>query len=305
MSPFQLTIILIILLFAVLYTWLKSRYRYWKLRHIPYLEPNLLLGNAGDLVLGRKSLLEYQKHMYAIAKDKKIFGIFMFQKPTLYICDLNLIKNILGRDSAHFFDRGIKFDSDNEPLTKHLFHLEGEEYKIVRNKVMPGFTINGILILFPMLLKSANNLKDYLGQISKTTQDLNLKNIMSRYAAEVIGKCAFGLQKGPLTDDNVKFYQMSEKIFSPRMRTLIKLILPKLPNVITELFDIKMIESEVSQYFTQIMKTEIRNRRSRNKRPSDFLSFMMDLQDHDDKYCTGKRNMNTVKLYSHLRYHTR
>lgn len=314
LSALYLTTALVAILLAIIYSYLKSSYRYWELRNIPYLQPSLLLGNANDLILGRKSIFEYQKQIYDHVKHKKLLGLFMFQKPTLYIADIDWIKAILIRDSALFYDRGIKIDTSTEPLTRHLFHLEGEEYKAVRHKVIPAFTVNGILLWFPLLLESATNLNHYLGQISKETEDLDLKDIMSRYAAEVIGKCAFGLEKGPLTGDNTKFYKMSKKIFLPRLRTIIKLILPRLPNFIIELFDIKMIETEVSDYFSGMISDQIRYRRQHNKRPNDFLSFMLDLQDRDNEYCEGtytqfvalfrdKNHNSKNRTFSDFRHH--
>lgn len=291
-STLYLFILVILLLLATLYQYLKSSYAYFKQRNIPYLEPSLFLGNADDLILGRKSILEFQRCIYQVARRKQLLGTFMFQKPTLYVTELNWIKLILGRDSAHFYDRGLKFNSVDEPLTRHLFHLEGEQYKVVRNKVLPAFTLNGVLILFPLLLESAINLQEYLGQVAKTTQDIQLKEVMSKYAAEVIGKCAFGLKKGPLTGDNEKFYHMSKKIFSPRLRTIIKLIFPTIPRFVSDLFDIKMIAKDISDYFSDIIVNEIKHRRQHNKRPSDFLSYMMDLQDKDKEECTGKPIFN-------------
>ncbi|XP_065215027.1 cytochrome P450 6a8-like [Planococcus citri] len=281
-----LIILIVLLLLAIFWLYLRSSYQYFKKRNIPYLEPHWLLGNANDLILGRKSILEFQRCIYKATKPTKLLGTFMFQKPTLYVSELEWIKLMLGRDSAHFFDRGLKIAYDDEPLTMNLFHLEGERYKIARNKVLPAFTLNGVLILFPLLLESAINLQHYLGQVAKTTEDINLREVMSRYAAEVIGKCAFGLKKGPLTGNNDKFYHMSKRIFMPRLRTIIKLILPHLPKFITELFDIKMVASDIAEYFSEIIYDELKHRRQQNKRPTDFLSYMMDVQDKDNEECT-------------------
>lgn len=226
-------------------------------------------------------MLEYQKEIYEKSKATKLLGVYMFFKPTLYITDTQWINYIVNRDFKYFIDRGLRFDAETEPLTRHLFHLEGQQWKNMRSKVMPAFTPDGIKILFPMLIESAIKLKNYLDEIPGG-DDLDVKDILSRYAADVIGSCAFGLDSGALTGGSTKFYKMSKKIFSPRLRTIIKLIFPKLPKLITEFLDIKMVETEVSNFFTEILTKQIASRRRDRIEKEDFLGFMIGLQNNSD-----------------------
>lgn len=273
-----ITFALICTIIVLLYFRLKLWHRYWHNCGVPHLNPNLLFGNADDLCLGRKSMLEFQNDIYEKSKASKLLGIYMFFKPTLYITDTEWINNILNRDFKYFYDRGLKFDIESEPLTRHLFHLEGQQWKNMRNKVLPSFTVDGIKILFPTLVQSTIKLKEYLDEITNTVDDLDLKDILSRYATDVIGSCAFGIDSGALTRGSTTFYKMSKKIFAPRLRTIIKLIFPKLPNFITELFDIKMVETSVSNYFTDILKQQIEKRRQNIVQEKDFIGFMISLQ---------------------------
>lgn len=273
-----ITFVLICAIILLLYHHLKLWHRYWQNCGIPHLNPNFLFGNADDLCLGRKSMLEFQKDIYEKSKASKLLGIYMFFKPTLYITDTEWINYILNRDFKYFYDRGLKFDIENEPLTRHLFHLEGQQWKNMRNKVLPSFTVDGIKILFPTLVQSTIKLREYIDEITNTVDDLDLKDILSRYATDVIGSCAFGINSGALTRGSTTFYKMSKKIFAPRLRTIIKLIFPKLPNFITELFDIKMVETSVSNYFTEILKQQIEMRRQNIVQEKDFIGFMINLQ---------------------------
>ncbi len=265
-------------IFSIFYLYSKFRYRYFKTRKIPHIKPKFFFGSADQICLGRKSMLEFQKDVYEKSKSTKLLGLYMFFKPTVYIADMHWIKDILVKDYHYFRDRGLEFDTTSEPLTGHLFHLQGQRWKYMRNKVKPIFASDGIQILFPLLAKSADKLKNYVGQISDEVLDLDLKDILGRYAADVVGNCAFGAESGALDRGKTKFLLMSRKIFSPRVKTIIKLILPKLPKFFSEFFDINMIEKEVSEYFTKVMRDEIESRRGNRTYRNDFLDFMMDVQ---------------------------
>lgn len=282
----MITILLLLCTILLTLLYLRSSYQYFEIRRIPYLKPKFPFGSGDELILGKKSLIEFQCGIYEKLGSNKIIGLFMFLKPTLYVANVDWIRDILMKDFACFCDRGLKFDTETEPLTRHLFHLEGDQWKFMRKKVMPMFTPKGISTLLPLLMESGLKLRSYVGEMAIRVDDLDLKDIMSRYSADIIGKCAFGFDSEALTNNYTEFYVMTKRIFEPRIRTLLKLILPNIPRFAVEYFDIKMIGSDVSQYFSEVMKEEIKNRR-RGHRQNDFMDFMLDLQ---------KKNTDTGEL---------
>lgn len=271
------TIFLLFSTMLLVLIYLRLSYQYFEIRRIPYLKPKFPFGSGGSLFSGKKSMVEFQCNIYEKLASNKIIGLFMFMKPTLYVANVDWIRDILVKDFACFCDRGLKFDTETEPLTRHLFHLEGDQWKYMRKKVMPMFTPKGISTLMPTLMESGLKLRNYVGEMAIQVDELDLKEIMSRYSADTIGKCAFGFDSQALTMKHTKFYEMTKRIFAPRIRTLMKLVLPKIPRSIVEYFDIKMIGTDISEYFIGIMRAELENRR-RGDKQNDFMDFMLDLQ---------------------------
>ena len=135
--------ILAVLLGAVLalaYLWMRKKFTFWEDRGFVQAPPEIPYGNIKGL--GSK------KHFYEIFTDlynnyknvTTVVGIYFFTSPSLVVTDLELIKNILIKDFNNFHDRGIYVNVDVDPLSGHLFSLEGKAWRDMRAKLTPTFT---------------------------------------------------------------------------------------------------------------------------------------------------------------------
>jgi hypothetical protein len=59
---------------------------------------------------------EYEEH-----KEKPCVGIFLFDKPSSLIRDLELVKDILVKDAQYFTDRINSFDGKLDPPIQQQF----------------------------------------------------------------------------------------------------------------------------------------------------------------------------------------
>ena len=79
--------------------------------------------------------------LYNKYKEKApMFGIYFFTSPAIVVTDLELIKHIMVKDFNYFHDRGVYFNVKDDPLSGHLFSIEGKEWKDMRAKLTPTFT---------------------------------------------------------------------------------------------------------------------------------------------------------------------
>lgn len=61
--------------------------------------------------------------------DEPVIGIFSLFQPQLIVRDPELIRNVLVKDFAHFSDRGVYVDEKNDPISAHLFALQGTDFE--------------------------------------------------------------------------------------------------------------------------------------------------------------------------------
>ena len=106
-------------------------------------------------------------------------GIFSFDKPSLLIRDLELLKNILVKDFQKFMDRTLSFDETFDPLFgKNISVLEGQLWRHLRTNLTPVFTSRKIKMMFYLLDTSGKELVDGL---NKATADGKLSNDQYSY----------------------------------------------------------------------------------------------------------------------------
>lgn len=61
--------------------------------------------------------------------------------PVLMIRDPELIREVTTQSFTHFYDNDINMEKKNDPLWgRNIFVLKGEEWKLVRGQLSPGFT---------------------------------------------------------------------------------------------------------------------------------------------------------------------
>jgi cytochrome P450 len=96
-------------------------------------------------------------------------GIFSFDKPSLLIRDLELVKNILVKDFQNFMDRTLSLDDKFDPLLgKSLTVLKGQLWRHLRTNLTPVFTSRKMKKMFYLLDTSGKELADSL---EKATSD--------------------------------------------------------------------------------------------------------------------------------------
>lgn len=111
---------------TALFFFLQNQFNYWKKRGVSCDPPSLLLGNLE----GVGKTIHFSTNIQVIYEKfkvgNKVCGFYFLQTPRLLVIDLELIKNILIKDFHNFVDRGIYNNAEDDPLSAHLFALEGK-----------------------------------------------------------------------------------------------------------------------------------------------------------------------------------
>jgi len=156
-------------IFCGLYFHFTRNFNFWHKLGIPYVKPTPFVGNLKDCVLLKTTIGEQLQKIYNEQSDKPYVGIFSFDKPSLLIRDLELVKNILVKDFQNFVDRTFSFEEKLDPLFgKNLGVLRGQLWRHLRTNLTPVFTSRKMKMMFYLVDTCGKELAECL---EKATSD--------------------------------------------------------------------------------------------------------------------------------------
>jgi len=221
--------------------YLASNNSYWPSRGVSLVTPTQA-ATIWELLTRKKTLVGIDDEYYRIFQERgvKYGGIMELRKPTLYLMDLDLIKQVTVKDFDHFVDRR-SFDIHDPVIANMLISFRGQEWKDVRSLLTPAFTTGKIRRMFKHFNTCGKNILTYVtkakvpwagdkdGSYIATIQD-----VINRFTVDVIGATAFGIDPGSLKDPQSVFYSMAKRAqdfeYSKMLKGLLYVFFPKLAN---------------------------------------------------------------------------
>lgn len=274
--------LVIAMMVGLLYSYITRFYKYWEKTNVPYLEPAFPFGNIRDLLFAKIDVGRFYGSFYNQFKSKshQYGGIFELRKPTLILTDLDLVKQVLTKDFVYFMDRSLPPKSSHDYLANHLFAMEGKEWKDMRSKLTPTFSSGKMKMMYTLIEQCAQQLKNHLDPVAKKNEEVDIKEVMSRFTIDIIATCAFGLEVNTLADSNVEFYKISQKIFTPSstfaMKRVFMSTFPKTANF----FKMALIDPEVGRFLLNIVETTVKFREDNHIERNDFLDLLIKVKNN-------------------------
>lgn len=266
------------------YYFIKKRYSYWRDRGVPYVEPTFPFGNLKD-VGKRWHSCEVFKNFYDEHKHRGPFvGIYFFLSPVVLLTDLDLIKNVMGKDFSVFHERHFYHNEKDDPLSAHLFAIDGNKWKVLRNKLSPTFTSGKMKFMFNTVLEIGEKLSQRLNSVVSESMngsvEVEMKNYWARYTTDVIGSCAFGLECNTLNDKNAHFREMGRQVFEEPRRSLGAQLLLVQWREWAKFFRVKQLPDKPTEFFLKIVKETLAYRQSNKVERNDFMHLLIDLKNN-------------------------
>ncbi|KAF5286957.1 hypothetical protein FQR65_LT12416 [Abscondita terminalis] len=147
---------------ALFYAYFAWTFSHWKRKNVPQVQPRFPLGTsenpfARTEFIGHRIKRNYDEFK---AKGHKHAGLYFMISPSYLPIEPEYIKNIMCKDFRFFTDRGTYSNVKSDPLSGHLFNLEGEKWKSLRYKLTPTFTSGKMKMMFPSLVQCGKQLMD-------------------------------------------------------------------------------------------------------------------------------------------------
>ncbi|XP_060874580.1 probable cytochrome P450 6a14 [Metopolophium dirhodum] len=281
-----------------LYKYSTSTYKYWKTKSVTFAVPVPLFGNIKDHVTLKMTQGECLKKIYNDFPREKFVGMYQLQTPTLLLRDPETIRLFLVKSFAHFTDRGFLYDGHREPLTKHLVNLEGDTWKILRQKLTPTFSSGKIKSMLGLLQGCGVQLIEYMdATIESGKTEFEIRDLTAKFTTDVIGTCAFGLECNSLKDSQSEFRRMGCAVLnssaSLALAKMVRVFFPKLFKALK----LRTFPAEVQQFFMGIVKQTIDFRNTNRVRRNDFIQLLLEIKNQNHNQ---ENAINSIELTEEL-----
>lgn len=260
---------------------------FFKRLGIPCLPTKLPAGNLQG-VGSNLHICELFQRFYLANKHRGPFlGLYFFLTRVVLIMDLDLVRNILVKDSHLFLGRRHYYNERDDPLSAHLFNVNGPKWKTLRTKLTPTFTSGKMKFMFGTMVEVSERLRGRLDELADQPS-VEVKNIWSRFSTDVIGSCAFGIECNTLNEENAKFNDMGRLLFDkPLHSMMIQMMLTQMKSI-GNFFRIRHLNIEAADFFHNIVKQTIRYRETTtNKVRGDFMNILLDLKNNPSTMLTN------------------
>nr|CAI5847744.1 unnamed protein product [Callosobruchus analis] len=198
--------------------------------------------------------------------------------PTLYIRDLELLKQLCVKDFDHFVEHRSFVPDNCDPLwDKNLFALKGQRWKEMRPILSPSFTSSKMRAMFVLMSDCAKRFVKFFADKNEKIIELEMKDSFTRYCNDVIATCAFGIECDSLNQPNNSFYAMGRKTtdFSSFLM-LIKFIGYSFVPWLFQLLKVPLFDEEVKNFFYHLVDETIKTREEKGIVRPDMIHLLME-----------------------------
>lgn len=274
----------LILVGILIYYHLTKNYGYWKKACVPYMKGSLPgLGNVYPALLMQKYLADMYQEFYERMSEHSMVGFYDAMTPALLIRDPELVKSVLQINFWNFDKNGLIADSENDLLlAKNPFSLTGDKWKVARQQLSMAFTTNKLKFMYQSIEEICHKLAKYLDrkiEQGNGEAEIELKELMSRFTADVVASTGFGIDDKSFEDEGGIFTNIGKMIFEPSLSKGIKQFIGMFAPSIGKFFDTAIIPRKIENLFEKTVKEVIEHRKKLDVKRNDFLQLMIALRE--------------------------
>lgn len=294
-------LVLLLLIISVIYLLNYYALTYWKRRNIPQVSgAQFLLGNAGKVFKGTKSIGELFQSIYEKYKHEKIVGAYLSYRPVIVVNDPDLIQDIMIKNFLSFHDRSLPVNEKADPLSGNLSFIRGQKWRDLRVKLSPTFTSGKLKSMFPIMKDCGIVLDEYINKNLRKGQDVfEFRDLSARFITTIISSVIFGNDNDSINDPNNLFRQMGLKMFDVSfMRTMKNITAFLIPDFYTK-FNIPLVPRDIYEFIETLVSQTIKYREENQYRRYDLMQSLMELKNQGymsvDKNSTDEDELKSFK----------
>ena len=163
--------------------------------------------------------------------------------------------------------------------------------------ISPSFTTGKLKMLFPLMKECAMQLQKYVEKRMRDGEIVEISDVASRFAIEIVGVCVFGVQCDAFKDEESEFVRFSKKIFGHSGSFPFKVVIKAACPFICKLFNIKLFPPEITDFMVKLMKDTMRYREENNVVRNDFIHLLMELKNNGKIGSNDNTDAEDMKHY--------
>lgn len=168
----------------------------------------------------------------------------------------------------------------------------------MRNKLSSTFTSGKMKMMYPIIASFSNDLVALVDDLKSREEGIDIKNVCSRFTADVIGSCGFGLECNAMKDENSEMLKMGQffDIRDPKVR--FNFFFVNIFQGFAKRFHMKLTPDFISEFFMRVIKQTYDFRQQNEVNRTDFFSLLMQIQ----KYGKLKDDESTTESVGGLTF---
>ncbi|XP_063381049.1 cytochrome P450 9e2-like [Cydia fagiglandana] len=268
-------------LVAAVYLYCRQVYSRFSKHGVKHLKPVPLLGNMSPIIFRTQHFIDLVGELYNKFPEERFVGNFEFIKPTVCLRDIDLIKKITIKDFEHFLDHRGFVSPETDPLFgRNLFSLKGQEWKDMRSTLSPAFTSSKMKHMLPFIVEVGNQMVMSVDRQLKESKnnyiDIEVKDMSTHYANDVIASSAFGLKVDSYSEPNNEFYKMGHRTTNFGLAAILKFVgYASFPRLM-KLMNINLFPADVTNFFKHLVLSTMRDREAHNILRPDMIHLLME-----------------------------
>lgn len=281
-SVMSVSISLVAIVLIGFYVWMKWRFSYFQRRGIAHEAPLPIVGNMWGWRVTKHTSQILQKLYVKYKHLGPYVGAYFLMTPIYIITDMELLKRIFIKDFGNFDSRGLFYNEQDDPLSAHLFAVDGTKWHSLRPRMTPIFSGAKMKLMLPAVIRTAQELVNVIKErCSGTAVSMEVTKLLECYTSDAIGTAIFGLECNGLRNPKAPFVQMGlNAMLKKRYDYIFCLFFPKLSLKL----HLKRTPADVEAFYMALVKDTIHYREEHNIKRNDFIGIMLEMK---QKYDAG------------------
>ncbi|XP_026672903.1 uncharacterized protein LOC108629176 [Ceratina calcarata] len=236
-----------------------------------------IFGSTWKSVLALESFADVIQTIYNLNDDAKYVGFYNRMTPMLMIRDPDLIKSIAVTNFDYFRNhRNFGGKYIDSLLANNLLLLRDDRWKEVRALITPAFTSSKMRSMFKLMSETAENVAEYLSNLTAEQRVVEMKDIFTRYTNDVFATCAFGISVDSLKDRENRFYTLGREALDIHSIMILKFVMLRVFPRLSKKLGVTLFSRQVMDFFRELVSSNIKAREEEGIVRPDFIQLMME-----------------------------